>query len=119
MDKLPTYPAPSGGKLSAEMIADFRDAGVLILEGFVSPERCAALREHTLELITQFDPAEVKHVFSAIDDLEHGDAHLGGPNHSERSRHAYTLHVIEKNSRYPAENWLQRGAHLPMRGFTK
>lgn len=43
--------------------------------------------------------------------------HLSGPNRSEKSRHAYTLHVIERGSRYPAENWLQRGADLPLRGF--
>ena len=297
MDKLPTYSAPPDGRLTSEMIADFRDAGVLILEGFVSPEQCAKLREHTLDLIEQFDPAELKHVFSAADDIEHGDAqlgdsyfeesgdkirfffendafdesgelqqskenslnkighalhdldpafdafsrtpelaaaaeslgyenplllqsmyilkppriggevrvhqdstylytdpescigfwfaledattengcmhfipgvhklplkelqyrgsdgkmtyktidetpwpenstvvaeakagtlvifdgrapHLSGPNLSERSRHAYTFHVIEQNSHYPAENWLQRGAHMPMRGFS-
>ena len=43
--------------------------------------------------------------------------HLSGPNLSDKSRHAYTLHVIDRNSRYPAENWLQRGAELPFRGF--
>jgi phytanoyl-CoA hydroxylase len=43
--------------------------------------------------------------------------HLSGPNLSARSRHAYTLHVIDRNSRYPAENWLQRDASLPLRGF--
>lgn len=43
--------------------------------------------------------------------------HLSGPNLSARSRHAYTLHVIDRNSRYPAENWLQRDANLPLRGF--
>ncbi|TFG42043.1 MAG: phytanoyl-CoA dioxygenase family protein [Chromatiales bacterium] len=43
--------------------------------------------------------------------------HLSGPNLSEKSRHAYTLHVIDKTSRYPAENWLQRGPDLPFRGF--
>lgn len=43
--------------------------------------------------------------------------HLSGPNHSAQSRHAYTMHVIDKKSRYPKENWLQRGAHLPLRGF--
>ncbi|MGI9271816.1 MAG: phytanoyl-CoA dioxygenase family protein [Woeseiaceae bacterium] len=297
MNRLPTYTAPPDGRLSAEMVADFRDAGVLILEGFVSPERCAKLREHTLELIEQFDLSEIKHVFSAADDIEHGDAqlgdryfeesgdkirfffeneafdeqgelqqskenslnkighalhdldpmfdefsrtpelamaadslgyenplllqsmyilkppriggevrvhqdstylytdpescigfwfaledattengcmhfipgvhkdplkelqyrasdgkmtyktlddspwpenatvaaeakagtlvifdgrapHLSGPNRSDRSRHAYTFHVIEQNSHYPAENWLQRGADMPMRGFT-
>lgn len=44
--------------------------------------------------------------------------HLSGPNLSAKSRHAYTLHVIEKGSHYPAENWLQRSPDLPMRGFT-
>ena len=43
--------------------------------------------------------------------------HLSGPNLSDKSRHAYTLHVIDRQSRYPAENWLQRGDDLPLRGF--
>ncbi|MEM9689470.1 MAG: phytanoyl-CoA dioxygenase family protein [Pseudomonadota bacterium] len=42
--------------------------------------------------------------------------HLSGPNHSEHSRHAYTLHAIDRAARYPAENWLQR-SDLPLRGF--
>lgn len=48
----------------------------------------------------------------------HGRApHLSGPNRSEKSRHAYTLHAIERGSLYPAGNWLQRGADMPLRGF--
>lgn len=43
--------------------------------------------------------------------------HLSAANRSEKSRHAYTLHVIDKQSHYPADNWLQRSAHLPLRGF--
>jgi len=43
--------------------------------------------------------------------------HLSAANRSSKSRHAYTLHVIDRNSRYPAENWLQRGDDLPLRGF--
>ncbi len=43
--------------------------------------------------------------------------HLSGPNRSAKSRHAFTLHVIDRNCHYPADNWLQRGAHLPLRGF--
>jgi phytanoyl-CoA hydroxylase len=43
--------------------------------------------------------------------------HLSGPNRSDRSRHAYTLHVIDRNSHYPADNWLQRRDDLPLRGF--
>lgn len=48
----------------------------------------------------------------------HGRApHLSGPNLSSKSRHAYTLHVIDRTSHYPQDNWLQRGADLPLRGF--
>jgi phytanoyl-CoA hydroxylase len=43
--------------------------------------------------------------------------HLSGPNRSDRSRHAYTLHVIDRSCHYPAENWLQRSEDLPLRGF--
>jgi phytanoyl-CoA hydroxylase len=43
--------------------------------------------------------------------------HMSGANLSDKSRHAYTLHVIDKNSHYPTENWLQRSAQLPLRGF--
>jgi phytanoyl-CoA hydroxylase len=43
--------------------------------------------------------------------------HQSGPNLSDRSRHAYTLHVIEGAASYPSDNWLRRGADLPLRGF--
>jgi phytanoyl-CoA hydroxylase len=43
--------------------------------------------------------------------------HWSGPNRSPRSRHAYTLHVIEGAARYLDDNWLQRGADMPLRGF--
>jgi phytanoyl-CoA hydroxylase len=42
--------------------------------------------------------------------------HLSGPNHSDRPRHAYTLHVIDGSARYLDDNWLQRST-LPLRGF--
>ena len=44
-------------------------------------------------------------------------AHMSEPNRSSKSRHAYTLHVIDQACHYPAENWLQRGADMPLRGF--
>lgn len=43
--------------------------------------------------------------------------HLSRANRSPRSRHAYTLHVFEGAARYPADNWLRRGAAMPLRGF--
>jgi phytanoyl-CoA hydroxylase len=44
--------------------------------------------------------------------------HLSGANTSAKSRHAYTMHAIDRTCHYPADNWLQRGADLPLRGFT-
>lgn len=43
--------------------------------------------------------------------------HKSLANHSSRSRHAYSLHIIDGNSRYPKTNWLQRPAEMPLRGF--
>ncbi len=43
--------------------------------------------------------------------------HKSGPNLSGNSRHAYTLHVIDRNAHYPDDNWLQRSPDLPLRGF--
>ncbi|MFL6256787.1 MAG: phytanoyl-CoA dioxygenase family protein [Pyrinomonadaceae bacterium] len=43
--------------------------------------------------------------------------HLSRANRSPRSRHAYTLHVIEEGCYYPADNWLRRAPSMPLRGF--
>ena len=43
--------------------------------------------------------------------------HKSLANRSLQSRHAYTLHVISGRSHYPQENWLQRPASAPLRGF--
>jgi len=43
--------------------------------------------------------------------------HLSRENRSARSRYAYTLHVIDAASDYPANNWLQRAQEMPLRGF--
>ncbi|MDH5305398.1 MAG: phytanoyl-CoA dioxygenase family protein [Gammaproteobacteria bacterium] len=292
MQKIPIYQSPEDGRLTAAMLADFHASGVIVLEDFVAAAACRALRERMQQMIDEFDPAEVKHVFSAVEQTQLGDSyfeesgdkirfffeqhafnergelirpkqlslnkvghamhdldpvfdafsrtpklaaavqslgyleplilqsmyifkpphiggevichqdstylytepesctgfwfaledattengcmhfipgahkeplkklqqrsadgklvlttldatpwknsetlateaktgtlvifdgrapHLSGPNLSDKSRHAYTLHVIEKGSHYPAENWLQRSADLPMRGFT-
>jgi len=50
--------------------------------------------------------------------LLHGTLpHFSAANTSGRSRHAYTLHVIEGRTRYLADNWIQRTASDPLRGF--
>ncbi len=43
--------------------------------------------------------------------------HMSEANRSNRTRHAYTLHLIEADADYPDWNWLQRNSKLPLRGF--
>ncbi|KAG6452496.1 hypothetical protein O3G_MSEX007659 [Manduca sexta] len=47
--------------------------------------------------------------------LIHGNVvHKSAHNRSDKSRHAYTFHVIEKhNNQYSADNWLQEGENAP------
>ena len=42
--------------------------------------------------------------------------HYSCENKSNKSRHAYTFHIIEGQNHYPKENWLQRNS-LPLKGF--
>jgi phytanoyl-CoA hydroxylase len=43
--------------------------------------------------------------------------HYSAPNRSAKSRHAYTLHVVDGTARYDARNWLQRGPEFPAGGL--
>lgn len=43
--------------------------------------------------------------------------HYSAPNHSARSRHAYSLHLIDSASDYLDDNWLQRGPEMPLRSL--
>ena len=43
--------------------------------------------------------------------------HYSAPNRSPVSRHAYTLHATDGRTQYSAQNWIQRDAAFPARGF--
>jgi len=59
-------------------------------------------------------PVEVK---KGILVLLHGRTpHYSQEKTSNKSRHAYTLHVIDGDKKYPKENWLQR-SNLKLKGF--
>ena len=45
--------------------------------------------------------------------------HWSAPNTSNTSRHAYTLHLIDGQADYPADNWLRRSPDMPLRGFER
>ena len=70
---MPSYAAPACGKLTPEMVAAYREAGVLILREFVSGEACDMLRGRMLEMVDAFDPSTVKTVFSTTSDAHQAD----------------------------------------------
>ena len=76
MNILPKFSAPKDGRLTPAMLAAYEQAGVLILEGFVSVEQCRRLQERTLELIDALDPSEVRSVFSAMDQTQIDDRYF-------------------------------------------
>lgn len=43
--------------------------------------------------------------------------HRSFENRSPHSRHAYTLHLMGGDAKYPFDNWLQRSELMPFKGF--
>lgn len=43
--------------------------------------------------------------------------HMSRANRSPKPRMAYTLHMIDSGAHYPSDNWLQRPADMPLKGF--
>ncbi len=76
VNSIPRYKAPSDGRLTTDMVSAYREAGALILEGFVTVESCAALQQRALELVDGFDPETVRTVFSSASDEHQGDEYF-------------------------------------------
>lgn len=73
---LPSHLAPLAGQLSDEMIADYHDAGVLILRDFVSVAKCHELRARALQMLEQFDLNSVRSVFSTTEEEQLDDSYF-------------------------------------------
>ncbi|WP_224370563.1 phytanoyl-CoA dioxygenase family protein [Hyalangium versicolor] len=43
--------------------------------------------------------------------------HKSGANTSPKSRHAYSVHLVDGTASYPEDNWLHRSPSMPARGF--
>ncbi len=57
-------------------------------------------------------PLEVKKGTAIV--LHGSLVHLSHPNHSNRSRNSYVMHLIDRACAYPQDNWLQRGVEMPL-----
>jgi len=76
ISSIPGYSAPPGGRLKEEMVADFQAAGVLVLRDFVDVAACDALRERAMRLVGEFDPEEVRSVFSTTGQQQLDDSYF-------------------------------------------
>jgi phytanoyl-CoA hydroxylase len=75
------------------------------------------LDETPLPSPTELEPLEVPAGTMVI--LHGLLPHWSDVNRSERSRHAFSLHCISAAADYPAWNWLQRRADLPLRSLDR
>ena len=71
--EIPTFEAPAGGCLGDDMLAAYRESGVLVLRNFVSVDACEALQVRAAELVAEFNPSAVRSVFSTTDDTHQDD----------------------------------------------
>ena len=52
--------------------------------------------------------------------LLHGSlVHMSMPNRSSRSRHAYIIHMVEADAKWPEDNWLQRPSDFPFKNLNE
>ena len=62
--------------LTAEQASSFDEHGFLVIEGFVSRDACDRLRARAEELVADFDPDEVRSVFSTLDPQQSQDEYF-------------------------------------------
>jgi phytanoyl-CoA hydroxylase len=62
--------------LTAAQVARFEADGYLVLDGFVEPAACAALRARAAELLAGFDPASHRSVFTTDEQARRTDAYF-------------------------------------------
>jgi phytanoyl-CoA hydroxylase len=76
LDAIPSFEAPAGGRLTEDMVAAYHLAGVLVLRNFVSVDACRDLQARANELVADFDPADVRSVFSTTKQTQLNDSYF-------------------------------------------
>ncbi len=104
-----------------------RENGCLWAEpgGHKGPLRSRFVRHGDRTEMTELDPTPLPTEGLVPLEVERGALvvlhgllpHWSAPNRSTTSRHAYALHVIDGETAYTEDNWLQRADDMPLRGF--
>jgi phytanoyl-CoA hydroxylase len=72
----PRFHAPADGRLDAPLREAYARDGLLVLEGFASPQDCATLMRRMAELVEAFEPSEVASIFSTTRQAELTDRYF-------------------------------------------
>lgn len=76
LDAIPSFEAPAKGRLTHDMVTAYHEAGVLVLRNFVSINACRELQQRANELVDDFDPGEVRSVFSTTRQTQLNDSYF-------------------------------------------
>ncbi|MEO0545813.1 MAG: phytanoyl-CoA dioxygenase family protein [Pseudomonadota bacterium] len=76
MSDLFRFTAPTDGRLTPDMKSAYADAGVLVLEDYLTKDETARMRDATAALVEEFDPETVRTVFSTDDQKHAADTYF-------------------------------------------
>src|SRR5210317_665667 len=76
LHSIPAYESLPDGRLTDDMVAAFKAAGVIIVEDFVLLRDCNRLRERAHELVEAFDPDTVRSIFSTTKQTQLNDEYF-------------------------------------------
>ena len=109
--------------LTEDQVNHFHSQGYLVLENAIAKADIERLKTAALTIVDNFDTVQDNSPWPGNDEAIAVEVPLGSvvifhdhmphyssQNLSQHSRHAFTLHVAEKSSRWSEKNWLQRPA---------
>ncbi|MEL6736158.1 MAG: phytanoyl-CoA dioxygenase family protein, partial [Pseudomonadota bacterium] len=76
MSDLFRFTAPTDGRLTPDMKSAYAEAGVLVLENYLTKDETARMRDATAALVEEFDPETVRTVFSTDDQKHAADTYF-------------------------------------------
>jgi phytanoyl-CoA hydroxylase len=97
--------------LEPQQLQQFEDRGYLVLEGFVGPDTCSALRRRAEALVHEFDPREVLSIFSTREQSRTSDDYFLGSG--DRIRFFFEEDAVDSEGRLtrPKEQSINKIGH--------
>jgi len=89
------FTAPKDGALTDDMKVAYAEAGVLVLEEYLSKDETAQVRDATAALVDKFDPESVRTVFSTEDQKHAADVYFR--ESGDKIRYFFEAGALDEN----------------------